>query len=584
MNSSKTADWQALEAYLNEKGTLNWRETLSQFHEVCSAIEQEHSNSKQFGNVSIRAFKVTDTADGIIIEYISNWSAGGVSNTFPDEAYMSPERCLSKTTDVRSDIYTLGCVIYQCLTGSPPFMQQDREKLKEMQVVSYALPPGRRSQKRFIPDEVDDLVNTCMQKDPARRFQSATELRAAIGKTLQIEDDADGETVFKGSKLVELVRSRRKLFALVSVLLLSIGTLALASMHTAGSDEFRNRIESTNNRSRNRYYMNVEAGPLYAAQFDFGGPLEPPAAEKPIEILIKGKDIVLFATTVRPTLRDAVVEAVKRHLMLWKADLRGIDLSGCQLQSSNFEEADCTRANMEDINFEKAHLKQINLSGAKMKRATLKLANLSDAILHRADLEDADLSGAMLLNADFRGAILRNSNLSDCYILDGKFNGADMTDANLTGARLTSASLATANLTDAQKSSVKVITGPETAQTGADSKLEVNWLKTHQYKRNNQNVSLPKGPVQKRKDFKLLDPVEEETQQPPTQQEAEQALTGLTPLEQSILKGLRNREVRKSERQRIKQEQLPQQPASQQQQQQQQQQQSQPKQQQPPPQ
>ncbi len=93
--------------------------------------------------------------------------------------YMSPEQCRGAgAVDHRSDIYSLGCVLYTMLTGRPPF---DGEGVGEIIVAHLREPvPPPSSVAPFVPKPVDELVLRCLAKPVEERFQSMAELVAAI--------------------------------------------------------------------------------------------------------------------------------------------------------------------------------------------------------------------------------------------------------------------------------------------------------------------------------------------------------------------------------------------------------------------
>jgi len=94
--------------------------------------------------------------------------------------YMSPEQCRGAgQVDARSDVYALGCMLFVLLTGSPPFQA---EGMGEIIVMHLREPPPAPSQRvPGIPPQVDHVVLQCLAKDPAQRFNSGTELAAALG-------------------------------------------------------------------------------------------------------------------------------------------------------------------------------------------------------------------------------------------------------------------------------------------------------------------------------------------------------------------------------------------------------------------
>jgi serine/threonine protein kinase len=98
-------------------------------------------------------------------------------------AYMSPEQCLGESAlDTRSDIYSLGVVIYQMLTGRPPFSGETLGRLIVCHVSEEAIPPCVLNPG--ISRAMNDLVMRSLQKKPKDRFQNARDLREALERVL----------------------------------------------------------------------------------------------------------------------------------------------------------------------------------------------------------------------------------------------------------------------------------------------------------------------------------------------------------------------------------------------------------------
>ena len=99
-----------------------------------------------------------------------------------DADYLAPERIRGEPIDRRADIYALGCVLFECLTGQPPFAATS-----EAAVIYGHLeePPPRASAHRAgLPEALDDVIARALAKDPAERFQSGAQLRAAAQQAL----------------------------------------------------------------------------------------------------------------------------------------------------------------------------------------------------------------------------------------------------------------------------------------------------------------------------------------------------------------------------------------------------------------
>lgn len=101
---------------------------------------------------------------------------------FGTPSYMSPEQAMGKPTGARSDLYALGCVMYEMLTGVPPFAEVDRSVSATM-AAHIALPPEPiqlRAPTAGVPNWLDDAVMRLLAKAPADRFDSAAALIAAL--------------------------------------------------------------------------------------------------------------------------------------------------------------------------------------------------------------------------------------------------------------------------------------------------------------------------------------------------------------------------------------------------------------------
>jgi hypothetical protein len=97
--------------------------------------------------------------------------------------YMAPEQCRGAGyVDARSDVYSLGCVLFTLIVGAPPFDAEGFGDVIAMQLREPAPAPSTRADG--IPPEVDDIVLTCLAKDPAQRYASAQELANAIDALL----------------------------------------------------------------------------------------------------------------------------------------------------------------------------------------------------------------------------------------------------------------------------------------------------------------------------------------------------------------------------------------------------------------
>ena len=96
--------------------------------------------------------------------------------------YLSPEQARGERVDARSDLYSTGCLLYELLTGRPPFTGDSPVAIAYQHVRENPIPPSRVDPE--IPAWADSIVLKAMAKDPAERYQSAAEMRTDIQRAL----------------------------------------------------------------------------------------------------------------------------------------------------------------------------------------------------------------------------------------------------------------------------------------------------------------------------------------------------------------------------------------------------------------
>lgn len=114
---------------------------------------------------------------GIVRARDSSLTASGTALGTPE--YMSPEQCSGEPMDGRSDLYTLGVILYECVTGRLPFIDENPLRVMMMQM-SSAAPDVRVFARTPLTDGFVDILATAMTKNPNERFADAKTMRLAL--------------------------------------------------------------------------------------------------------------------------------------------------------------------------------------------------------------------------------------------------------------------------------------------------------------------------------------------------------------------------------------------------------------------
>ena len=181
-----------LKEIIVEDGKLSWKWSVNIAIQIASALETAHKNN--LIHRDIKPHNIIITEDGMakvtdfgIAKAVSNSTITAFGTTIGSVHYFSPEHAKGGVTDAKSDIYSLGIVMYEMLTGRVPFDADTPVSVALMQVQEEPIEPRKLNPQ--IPISVNNIILKAMQKDPADRYQSATEMLIDLSTALKRPDD-----------------------------------------------------------------------------------------------------------------------------------------------------------------------------------------------------------------------------------------------------------------------------------------------------------------------------------------------------------------------------------------------------------
>lgn len=151
------------------------------------ALHYAHSRGVIHRDIKPSNILYTQDGDVRIIDFgialIDGSDMSHIEGIAGSPSYMSPEQVQGQELTNRSDLYSLGAVMYELLTGSRPFRAGNLAKL--MHQIVYATPPPIHTLRREVTEDLEDVAASALQKDPDKRFRSGLDFAAALTRVHQ---------------------------------------------------------------------------------------------------------------------------------------------------------------------------------------------------------------------------------------------------------------------------------------------------------------------------------------------------------------------------------------------------------------
>jgi len=168
-----------LKRLIGDMGKLSFEETARIVEQVCLALEAAHAEGVVHRDLKPQNIMVDEEGKVAVMDFgiARSVESAGMTQTgalvgTPD--YMSPEQVMGEHVDARSDLFTLGVILYELLTGSTPYKADTAQAAMYKRTREVPRPPVEADPS--IPRFLSDVACKCLEIDPARRYQSAREI------------------------------------------------------------------------------------------------------------------------------------------------------------------------------------------------------------------------------------------------------------------------------------------------------------------------------------------------------------------------------------------------------------------------
>lgn len=172
-----------LKQYIEQQGRLSWREAVYFVSQVLEALRHAHQKGIVHRDIKPQNIMLLSSGAICVTDFGIARIATNNTHTMADKAigsvhYISPEQVSGGKTDFRSDLYSVGVILYEMVTGKVPFDAENPVSVALMQLQSTPKRPSELVPD--IPDGLEDIILKAMAKNPDLRYQSASEMLADI--------------------------------------------------------------------------------------------------------------------------------------------------------------------------------------------------------------------------------------------------------------------------------------------------------------------------------------------------------------------------------------------------------------------
>ncbi len=435
----------SLEQIIKTEGFLDVPRALDLSAQLCEALVHAHykgivHRDLKPSNILItkndagaEIVKVVDFGIAKILERTAgDGNVTGTGEVFGSPSYMSPEQCLGLPITKQSDIYSLGCVMYEMLTGTSPFVGETpmHTMMKSMSEAPLAL--SKRYRDLNIPPEAESLIFKCLEKETANRYESVDSLLTDL---MQIKDE-----------LPQILKRRpKKRFG--SAVDIALGAIILGALFLNMTIKpFTSEPQKVERTKAPIIPINVNTAVSVPA---FRVTVKNPT--KPITEVNYRQSAPAYYNFAAPV----DVHRLFQNLSMIHAELANSDFSGWQMDNVvianlNFENADFSNCTLTRVTFKDCTMRGANFRDTKFGSCNFTNSDLADCdfqntlfgiastgtskpsnFISGCDFSNANFSGATIVNTFFEG-IFKSCKFDQSKLFNVSFKNSDLREASLT--------------------------------------------------------------------------------------------------------------------------------------------------------
>ncbi|MDK0520442.1 serine/threonine-protein kinase [Streptomyces sp. ML-6] len=172
----------SLAGHLREGPALPLERTVRWTQEICEGLDAAHSREVIHHDIKPDNIMITHEGKVKIVDFgLASFADATQSHTGVGTAlYKAPERWCGSAGSVSSDLYSVGCVLYEMLTRRPPFGSPQDDSMTVGRMHQDTLPAPPSAHRPGVPDQIDHIVRILLAKDPGERPQSAEAVARAM--------------------------------------------------------------------------------------------------------------------------------------------------------------------------------------------------------------------------------------------------------------------------------------------------------------------------------------------------------------------------------------------------------------------